>query len=55
MLLYQLLFRIEVDQPALLSCIVDVVHGGSAADNRRRTPMLRTSEIEFVFIFENIK
>ena len=34
--------RLEVDQPGILSAIVDIVHGTSAADNRRRTPMLRT-------------
>lgn len=34
--------RLEVDQPALLSTIVDIVQGTSAADNIRRTAMLRT-------------
>ena len=35
-------FRLEVDQPAILSTMVDVVQGTCAADDRRRTPMLRT-------------
>lgn len=36
------IFRLEVDQPAILSTMVDIVEGTCAADDRRRTPMLRT-------------
>ena len=34
--------RVEVDQPALLSTIVDIVELDSATDARRRSEMLRT-------------
>ena len=34
--------RVEVDQPALLSTIVDIAQQGSSADERRQTEMLRS-------------
>ena len=34
--------RIEEDQPQLLQTILDIVSATSAADDRRRTEMLRT-------------
>ena len=34
--------RLEVDQPGILSTIIDIVDLNSAADDRRRSEMLRT-------------
>ena len=34
--------RIETDQPQLLSTILDIVQASSGADERRRTPMIRS-------------